>query len=53
MREYGHSAKMFETGVQYKPTLSNKAHFAFLTDPNDKKSAQTEASKRKTSVQTH
>lgn len=45
MREYGHAAKMFETGVKYKPPLPNKAEFAFLTDPDDQKAAWTEAIK--------
>jgi len=45
MREYGHSAKMFETGIKYKPTLPNKVDFAFLTDPDDQKAAWTEAIK--------
>jgi hypothetical protein len=45
MREYGHSAKMFETGIKYKPTLPNKVDFAFLTDPDDQKAAWTETIK--------
>ena len=45
MKEYGHSAKMFETKVKYVPSLPNKALFAFLTDPDDFKAAWTEAIK--------
>eukprot|EP00590_Aulacoseira_subarctica_P011208 CAMPEP_0172434998 /NCGR_PEP_ID=MMETSP1064-20121228/70938_1 /TAXON_ID=202472 /ORGANISM="Aulacoseira subarctica , Strain CCAP 1002/5" /LENGTH=162 /DNA_ID=CAMNT_0013183267 /DNA_START=140 /DNA_END=628 /DNA_ORIENTATION=+ len=45
MKEYGHSAKMFETNVKYVPSLPNKASFAFLTDPDDFKAAWTEAIK--------
>ena len=45
MKEYGHSAKMFETKVKYVPNLPNKASFAFLTDPDDFKAAWTEAIK--------